>query len=198
MLSLRLIGKTYCLPNSSSLLTLYGLPHGWVVWYIVSLIGHHCWPFMGYPHGWVVWYIVSLIGHHCWPSMGYPHGWVVWYIVSLIGHHCWPFMGYPHSWVVWCIVSLIGHHYWPFMGYPHGWVVWYISVQLKSSPGCESHPDIWAGEPQPKTARPGDELLFLHPYQFPGLLYWKKYLSCFWRRCSPLLKGSPIRTWQVA
>ena len=45
------------------------------------------------------------------------------------------------------------------------------SVQLKSSPGCESHPDIWAGEPQPKTARPGDELLFLHPHQFPGLLY---------------------------
>ena len=41
------------------------------------------------------------------------------------------------------------------------------SVGLKRSPGCESHPDIWADEPQPKTARPVGELLFLHPYQFP-------------------------------
>ena len=48
------------------------------------------------------------------------------------------------------------------------------SVQLKSSPGCESHPDIWAGEATAKNSSPGGRAAFPASLPIPWLALLKK------------------------
>ena len=49
--------------------------------------------------------------------------------------------------------------------------IWRLLTWWRTEPAFDlrARPDIWADERWPKTACPVGELLFLHPYQFPGL-----------------------------